>query len=96
MLPVICVAAVAPVYMRPLIYLSCASHPVARKAITAVGSIAKATQTCVAERMHSDLQQGKGQPRRDMMQQFLDLKREQGEKVDFGTGEVESEICTAL
>ena len=96
LMPVMCVVAVAPSYTRPLILLSSALNPVARKALEAIDRIAIAAKSCVAERMDNDLEHAKEGSRRDIMQQFLELKQEKGEKVDFGIGEVQMEANTAL
>ena len=95
LLPVLCTVAVAPTYTRPLILMSSILNPVVRKALKAVDHVADAARNCVAARVNEDIEQAKG-ARRDLMQQFLEIKREKGEKVDFGNGEVEAEVYTAL
>lgn len=96
LMPTMCTVAVAPSYTRPLIFMSAIINPQARKALSALNQIAGAARNCVAERLQRDMDKSEGPSRRDIMQQFLDLKRDKGEKVDFGIGEVQSEIYTAL
>ncbi len=96
LLPVLCIVAVAPSYTRSMILMSSVLNPVVRKALAAIDHIASAARTCVAERVNIDIGEIKGESRRDLMQQFLDIKREKGEKVDFGTGEIHAEAYTAL
>ena len=71
-------------------------HPVARKALTAMANIATASKECVDDRVNQDVENAPGKTRRDLMQQFLDIKREKGDKVDFGIPEVKAEAHTAL
>lgn len=95
-MPVLCIVAVAPSYARSLIMMSSVLNPVVRKALAAIGQIADAARSCVVERAGSDVEEAKGGSRRDLMQQFFDIKRDKGEKVDFGTGEIQAEAMTAL
>jgi Cytochrome P450 len=96
LMPTICTVAVAPSYMRPLIWMSAIFNPQTRKAASALNRIGEAARKCVTERLQRDIEKDQGPSRRDIMQQFLDLKREKGEKVDFGIGEVQLEVYTAL
>lgn len=95
LMPVLCIVSVAPSYTRSPILISSILNPVVRKALTSIEHIAGAAKSCVADRVSGDVEQAGG-ARRDLMQQFLDIKREKGEKVDFGMGEVQAEVYTAL
>ena len=93
-MPLLCIVAVAPSYARSLILMSSVLNPVVRKALASTVHIADAARSCVDVRASSDVEEAKGGSRRDLMQQFFEIKREKGEKVDFGTGEIQAEAMT--
>lgn len=95
MMPPLCITGVSPTYVRPLILCSAITIPSARQALKAIEHIAAAAKGCVAQRS-TDFELNGMVPRQDLLQQLFDIKKEKGEKVDFGVPEVELEAYVAL
>lgn len=96
LMPTLCTIAVAPSYVRPLILGSAVISAEVRKALQAVDRIATAARVCVAKRVSEQAATSAEHPRCDLLQQLLDTSAEKGEKLDFGTSEVELEAYVAL
>ncbi|GAB7353809.1 hypothetical protein MBLNU459_g4187t1 [Dothideomycetes sp. NU459] len=100
LIPGICATAVSASYARPLILASSLLLPTVRKGLKAIDHIAAAAKACVARRVEEQSCAGAGAdggvPRRDLLQQLLEIQQSKGEKVDFGRGEVEQEAYVAL
>ncbi|KAH9882373.1 hypothetical protein J1614_000609 [Plenodomus biglobosus] len=94
LMPVLCVAAIAPTYLRPLVMGSAIVIPTALKAVKAIDGIRKAAATSVVKRMKEN---ANGiEHRNDMLQQLFDIVHEKGEKVDFSSDEVKQESYVAI
>lgn len=97
LMPFLCMTAVAPTYVRPLILTSALVVPGSLKALKAIDNIGVAARKCVAERFDK-LNAGKdeGEHRTDISEQLYEIHREKGEKVDFKIGDIQQEAYVAL
>ena len=94
-MPFLCMTAVAPTYIRPLILASALVVPGSLKALKAIDNIGTAARDCVARRIeqppkHNELH------RTDMLEQLCSIAEEKGEKVDFKLGDIQQEAYVAL
>lgn len=97
LMPFMCVSAVAPSLVRPLILASSVFIPAARRALKAFHDIGVATRNCVAKRFDQEQTTGSEASRRtDIMQQLYDIYVEKGSKAQFEIGDVEQEAYAAL
>lgn len=94
LMPVLCVAAVASNYMRPLVMGSAIAIPVVFKALKALESIRNAAVIATKKRV-KEVEDGKV-PRNDMLQQLFDIVQEKGEKANFSGREVTLEAYVAM
>ncbi|KAH7112487.1 cytochrome P450 [Dendryphion nanum] len=94
LMPVLCIAAIGPSYMRPLIMASAIVIPAAFRAVKAVDGIRKAAVEAVGKRQ-KDIEDGVAH-RNDMLQQLFDIVKEKGEKVNFTTKEATLESWVAM
>jgi type IV secretory pathway TrbL component len=94
LMPVLCIAAIAPGYLRPLIMGSAIVIPAAFKAIKAIDGIRKAAVDATNKRL-KDIEMSSAR-RGDMLQQLFDVVREKGEKVNFNTSEATLEAYVAM
>lgn len=95
LIPSFLTAAIAPTYLRPLVLTSAILSPAARRALKAVDRVAVAARSCVAGRRAKTVGDDGSTPH-DLLHQLLGIVQDKGEKVDFGVGEVEYEVYTAL
>jgi hypothetical protein len=95
LMPFLCMTAVAPTYVRPLILTSALVVPGSLKALKAIDNIGVAARQCVAERFDA-AGNDQGQHRTDIFEQLYDIHREKGEKVDFKIGDIQQEAYVAL
>lgn len=99
LMPVMCTVAVAPTYARTMILMSSIVNPVVRRGLRAVGHIAGAAKACVLQRVdrNTSIESGEALPRRDMLQQLLDLiGKEKRTNIDYDIPEVQAEAHTSL
>lgn len=94
LMPVLCISAIAPWYMRPFIMASAIVVPAALKAVKAVDGIRKAAVEAAGKRK-KDIDDGVAH-RNDMLQQLFDIVREKGEKVNFTDKEATLEAWVAM
>jgi hypothetical protein len=94
LMPVLCISAIGPSYLRPLIMTSAIFIPAALKAVKAIDGIRKAAVAAAGKRMKS-IEDGAA-ARHDMLQQLFDIVREKGEKVNFSSREVTLEAYVAM
>lgn len=94
LMPVLCIAAVAPTYLRPMVMGSAIVIPAAFRAIKAIDGIRKASVTAAGKRKE-DLEKGVSD-RQDMLRQLFDIVREKGEKVNFSSDEATLEAYVAM
>jgi hypothetical protein len=94
LMPLLCVAAIAPSYLRPIIMTSAIVIPAALKAVKALDGIRKAALAAAGKRMQ-DIAEG-APLRHDMLQQLFDIVREKGEKVNFSSREATLESYVAM
>lgn len=82
LMPFLCMTAVAPAFLRPMILTSAIVVPGALKALKAVENIEIAARKCVAARFAdgSDLE---GHRRTDLLEQLYTIHKEKGDKLDF-------------
>ena len=90
LMPFLCMTAVAPTYVRPLILMSALVVPGSLKALKAIDNIGVAARKCVAERFDS-ASKDDGPHRTDMVEQLHEIHLEKGEKVDFQIGDIQQE-----
>jgi hypothetical protein len=95
LIPLIAVACVSHVFLRPLVLLSGAVVPRVSKALTALKHIESAAEARVIERRHL-LNSYSDKCFTDMLQHFFNVMHDQGMKKDFGMTEVKMEIYGAL
>lgn len=96
LIPFLCMCAVAPAYVRPLILASSLVMPGSLKALKAIENIGTAARTCVAKRFEQDpLEEAPGE-RTDILQQLYGIPVEKGFKLDFNMGDIEQEAYVAL
>jgi hypothetical protein len=94
LMPVLCMAAIAPSYIRPLIMTSAIVIPAALKALKAIDGIRKAAVEAAGKRMKT-IDEG-GPLRNDMLQQLFDIVRNKGDKVNFSSREATLEAYVAM
>jgi hypothetical protein len=94
LMPVLCISAIAPTYLRPLIMCSAIAIPAAFRAVKAIDGIRKAAVEASGKRM-KEIVDGVV-PRTDMLQQLFDTVREKGEKVNFSSREATLEAYVAM
>ena len=94
LMPVLCISAIGPTYMRPLIMCSAIVIPAAFKAVKAIDGIRKAAVVASSKRM-KEIEDG-AVPRTDMLQQLFDTVRDKGEKVNFSSREATLEAYVAM
>jgi cytochrome P450 len=82
LMPFLCMTAVAPAFLRPLILTSAVVVPGALKAVKAVENIGVAARECVAARF-ADGPKLEGQTRTDLLEQLYTIHKERGDKIDF-------------
>ncbi|KAL2396868.1 Cytochrome P450 monooxygenase gsfF [Exophiala dermatitidis] len=95
LLPFLCMTAVVPTYVRPLILASSIAVPGSLKAVKAIDTIATAARKCAAKRF-SEGKEAKSKDRTDILEQLYTIHQEKGEKVDFNMPEIEQEAWIAL
>lgn len=96
LMPLMCMCAVAPAYIRPLILASSLVVPGSLKAFKAMENIAASARACVKKRFNQDPQVESWEKRTDMLQQLYDIHVDKGFKVDFNMGDIEQEAHVAL
>ncbi|KIX04389.1 uncharacterized protein Z518_05257 [Rhinocladiella mackenziei CBS 650.93] len=95
LMPFLCMTAVAPTYIRPLILGSALVVPGSLKALKAVENIGKASRNCVAKRFE-ETSKNEGPRRTDILDQLFAIQQEKGDKVDFKLGDIEQEAYVGL
>lgn len=94
LMPVLCISAIGPTYLRPLIMGSAIAIPAAFRAVKAIDGIRKAAVIAAGKRMKENAD---GVPHRhDMLQQLFDIVQEKGEKVNFSSDEATLEAYVAM
>jgi hypothetical protein len=93
-MPVLCISAIGPTYLRPLITASSILVPAVFKAVRAMDGIRKAAISATNNHIQ-DKEQGAA-PQKDILFQLLHIVREKGEKANFGTSEATLEAYTAM
>ncbi|KAF2195063.1 cytochrome P450 [Zopfia rhizophila CBS 207.26] len=94
LMPVLCIAAIGPAYLRPLVTGSASAIPAALKAAKSVDDIRKAAIAATNQRK-KDIEDGVV-PRNDLLQQLFGIVREKGEKVNFTHNEATLESWVAM
>ncbi|KAH4222840.1 hypothetical protein HBH64_162310 [Parastagonospora nodorum] len=94
LMPVSCIAAIAPSYVRPIIMTLAIFLPAGLKAIKAIDAIRDAAVTAASTRKKS-IEDG-DPARHDMLQQLFEIVREKGEKVNFSDREATLEAHVAM
>lgn len=94
LMPVLCIAAIAPSYVRPIIMTSAIFIPAGLKAIKAMDAIRDAAVEAASTRKKS-IEDG-DPARHDMLQQLFEIVREKGEKVNFSDREATLEAHVAM
>lgn len=94
LMPVLCIAAIAPTYLRPIIMGSAILIPTVFKALKSFEGIHTAAVDVVAKRV-KEINAGTAD-RIDMLQQFSKIVREKGDKVNFTDSEVTLEAYIAM
>jgi len=93
-MPLLCISAVGPTYLRPLIMGSSILVPAVFKAVKAIDGIRKAAIAATNKRM-LNMEQGYAL-QNDILLQLLNIVREKGEKANFGKLEATLEAYTAM
>lgn len=97
LMPFLCMCAVAPSFVRPVILASSLAVPGALKALKALENIATSARAGVSQRFDKTGSQLEAQEKRtDILQQLYDIHLEKGSKVDFHMGDIEQEAYVAL
>lgn len=97
LMPFLCMCAVAPPFIRPLILASSLVVPGSLKALKAVDNIGTSSKDCVAKRFDQERKsEFEGEKRTDILQQLYEIQQEKGSKVDFNLGDIEQEAYVAL
>jgi hypothetical protein len=94
LMPVLCMAAIAPSYVRPIIMTSAIAIPAVLKAVKAIDGIRKAAVSAASRRMINIEEDAP--VRNDMLQQLFDIVREKGEKMNFSSREATLEAYVAM
>jgi hypothetical protein len=93
-IPTLCISAIGPAYLRPIIMASSILYPAGWNALRAMDAIRTAAIAATGKRVQ-DLDQGVAH-QNDMLLQLLDKVREKGDKVKFSRFEVTLEAYTAM
>jgi hypothetical protein len=94
LMPVLCIAAIAPWYVRPFVMGSAIVIPAAFRAVKAVDGIRAAAVEAAGKRKKQITDDTV--KRNDMLQQLFDIVAEKGEKVNFTDSEVTLEAWVAM
>jgi hypothetical protein len=92
--PMLCISAIAPTYLRPIITTSSILYPAGLKAVRAIDSIRKVAIAATLNRI-KDIDQGNAH-QNDMLRQLLHIVREKEDKVNFTRSEATLEAHTAM
>ncbi|KAJ5661462.1 cytochrome P450 monooxygenase [Penicillium maclennaniae] len=95
LIPVMTLAALMPIYLRPVFMLTGMLFPSLRKAFRAVGTLTDASNRVVAERVQPGQSEVKSE-RSDFITKVLQIYREKGPKVDFDIDDVKTEAWSAF
>jgi hypothetical protein len=93
LMPVLCMSAIAPSYLRPIM-TSAIAVPYMLRAVKAINGIREAA-VAAAENRIKNIELG-APVRNDMLQQLFDIVREKGEKINFGSREATLEAYVAI
>ncbi|RMZ80495.1 hypothetical protein DV736_g6662, partial [Chaetothyriales sp. CBS 134916] len=91
-----CIVAVAPTYMRAIIFMSSLFDQTMRRALRGAATIVSAARKAVNDREADLSVNDEGKVQQDLLQQLLHIHHEKGERVDFGIHEVQQESYVAL
>ena len=94
LMPFVCMSAVSPSYVRPLILASSLVVPGTMRALKSLDVITKSARSTVAKRFRNGAKAE--EQRSDIAEQLYTIHTEKGEKVDFGLGDIEQEAYVAL
>lgn len=94
LMPVLCISAIAPWYLRPFVMGSAIVIPAAFRAVKAVDGIRAAAVEAAGKRK-KQIADGTVK-RNDMLQQLFDIVGEKGEKVNFTDKEATLEAWVAM
>jgi hypothetical protein len=94
LMPVLCISAIAPWYVRPFVMGSAIVIPAAFRAVKAVDGIRAAAVEATGKRKKQITDETV--KRNDMLQQLFDIVAEKGEKVNFTDSEVTLEAWVAM
>jgi hypothetical protein len=94
LMPLLCMTAIAPSYVRPIIMTSAIVIPAALKAVKAVDGIREAAVAATSKRMRR-IEEG-APVRNDMLQQLFNIVQEKGEKLNFTSREATLEAYSAM
>lgn len=94
LMPILCVSAIAPTYLRPLIMGSAIVVPAVLNAVKGLDGIRKAAITATRKRMQENAEGV--EHRNDMLQQLFNIVHDKGEKVNFTSDEVTLEAYVAM
>jgi hypothetical protein len=94
LMSVLCISAIAPSYVRPLIMTSAILIPAALEAVKAIEGIRKAAVEAASKRKKSIKE---AQPaRHNLLQQLFEIVRKKGEKVNFSDREATLDAYMAM
>jgi hypothetical protein len=94
LMPVLCMSAIAPSYLRPIIMTSAIVVPSVLRAVKAIDGIRKAAVAAAGKRINNI---ESGNPvRNNMLQQLFDIVREKGEMINFSSREATMEAYVAM
>jgi len=94
LMPFLCIAAIAPTYLRPFIMGSALFVPAAFRAVKAVEGI-KTAAVAAAGKRKKEIDEGVAH-RNDLLQQLFDIVRDKGDKVNFTSNEATLESWVAM
>lgn len=94
LMPVLCISAIAPYYLRPLIMCSAIVIPAVFRAVKAIEGIQQAAIAATQKRL-GEMRAGEA-TRTDMLQQLFAIVQEKGEKVNFSEREATLEAFIAM
>jgi hypothetical protein len=96
LVPSMTISSVAPPYLRPILKICGGQFNASiRDSFLGMLNIAAAARGCVAKRMQTNDASG-ATPRRDILQQLLQIYKTKGDEIDFGVPEIEAEAHTGL
>lgn len=95
LMPFLCLCAVAPASVRPLILASSLFVPGSFRALKAVENIGVSARSYVARRFDEGARL-ESRKRTDILQQLYDVHLEKGDKVDFHMGDIEQEAYVGM